>query len=176
MEKLKNIFNIQDALVISARSYFLLLNREIIINSASLNKGKGYRLRFNKSNFLHLTGLKSSLSTNDFFNKCYSGNIEKDDYYLGPHNDRKTIKRKLKVLMNIGCLFEQKIYVQENFVKNNIICNIAASDGKCTIGFINTQYYSLPKTLLANNHLSSSKPIYEVSPMFKKITHLKHIG
>lgn len=108
------------------------------------------------------------MSTEDFFLKCYAGTIIESDYSLGPNNDRKTVKRKLKNLISIGDFFKNEIMVQEAFIKNQIVCKIATSDGKCTLGFMDAKYYLRPKTILANNHLDENKPIYRVTPIIKK--------
>lgn len=160
-------FNVKQALIDSAQSYFKLLNCDIIIKSTNFIQSNSYILKFFKTNFLHLTGLKTSLSTEDFFLKCYAGTIVESDYSLGPNNDRKTVKRKLKNLISIGDFFKSEIMVQENFIKNQIVCKIATSDDKCTLGFVDAKYYLRPKTILANNHLDQKQPIYNVVPIIK---------
>ena len=107
------------------------------------------------------------MSTEDFFLRCYAGTILESDYSLGPNNDRKTVKRKLKNLVNIGEFFKTEIMVQETFIKNQIVCRIATCDGKCTIGFVDAKYYLRPKTILANNHLDVDKPILKVVPIIR---------
>ena len=160
-------FSIKQALIDSAQSYFKLLNKSVILTSPSFVNQNSYTLRFFKTNFLHLTGLKTSLSTEDFFLRCYAGTILESDYSLGPNNDRKTVKRKLKNLVNIGEFFKTEIMVQETFIKNQIVCRIATCDGKCTIGFVDAKYYLRPKTILANNHLDVDKPILKVVPIIR---------
>ena len=71
-------------------------------------------------------------------------------------------------MISIGDFFKNEIMVQETFIKNQIVCKIATSDGKCTLGFVDAKYYLRPKTILANNHLDKSKPIYRVTPIIKK--------
>ena len=129
----------------SAQSYFRLIDKCIVLTSPNLVHQNSYTLRFFRTNFLHLTGLKTSLSTEDFFLRCFAGTILESDYSLATNNDRKTVKRKLKNLINIGSFFKYEIMVQETFVKNQIVCRIATSDGKCTIGFVDAKYYLRPK-------------------------------
>ena len=160
-------FNIKQALIDSAQSYFLLLKNELIIRSKRFVNSSEYKLRFFETNFLHLTGLKTTLTSKEFYDRCYTGTILESDYSLGLNNDRKTVKRKLKNLVNIGLFFKQEIMVQETFIKNQIVCRIATSDGKCTIGFVDAKYYLRPKTILANNHLDQKQPIYNVVPIIK---------
>lgn len=160
-------FNIKQALIDSAQSYFSLLKNEVIIRSNRFVNSSEYKLRFFETNFLHLTGLKTTLTPKEFYDRCYTGTILESDYSLGLNNDRKTVKRKLKNLVNIGLFFKQEIMVQETFIKNQIVCRIATSDGKCTIGFVDAKYYLRPKTILANNHLDQKQPIYNVVPIIK---------
>lgn len=160
-------FNIKKALIDSAQSYFRLIDKCIVLTSSNFVHQNSYTLRFFRTNFLHLTGLRTALSTEDFFLRCYAGTILESDYSLGPNNDRKTVKRKLKNLVNIGEFFKDEIMVQETFIKNQIVCRIATSDGKCTIGFVDAKYYLRPKTILANNHLDESKLIIKVVPIIK---------
>ena len=161
-------FDIKQALIESAQSYFQLLDCEIVLQSQDFIEQSSYMLKFFKTNFLHLTGLKTSLSTEDFFLRCYAGTILESDYTLGPTNDRNTVKRKLKNLIHINDFFKSKIMVQETFVKNKVVCKIATSDEKYTIGFVDAKYYLRPQTILANNHLDKSRPIYIVSPIINK--------
>ena len=167
MQQNNRPFDVKQALIDSAQSYFALLDHEIILQSNEFVEKNKYILKFFKTNFLHLTGLETSLSTEEFFDKCYLGTILEGDYNYGLSNDRSTVKRKLKNLINIGQMFNQTLFVQESFIKNQIVCRIATSDGKCTIGFVDAKYYLRPKTILANNHLDSTKPIYEVKPIIK---------
>ena len=160
-------FNIKQALIDSAQSYFSLLKNEVIIRSNRFVNSSEYKLRFFETNFLHLTGLKTTLTPKEFYDRCYIGTILESDYSLGLKNDRKTVKRKLKNLVNIGQFFKQEIMVQEIFIKNQIVCRIATCDGKCTIGFVDAKYYLRPKTILANNHLDQKQPINNVVPIIK---------
>lgn len=163
-------FDIRKALIASAQSYFVLLDKEITLYSNLFKAKRMYKLKFFETNFLHLTGLTTTLSSMEFFNKCLSGVIQDNEYCLGPKYDRRTIKRKLKHLVNIGQFFAQEIMVQESFVKNKIVCRVATSDGECTVGFVDGKYYLRPQTILANNHLNPSEPIYYVLPIINTIT------
>ena len=162
-------FDIKQALIDSAQSYSLLLDNEVIVKSEDFVNCDCYKLRFFETNFLHLTGLKTTLSAKDFYHKCFAGTVLESDYSLGVNCDRKTVKRKLKNLVNIGQFFKQEVMVQEAFVKNQVICKIGTSDEKCTIGFADAKYYLRPKTILANNHLDLDKPIQKVLPIIQKV-------
>ena len=154
-------------LIESAKAYSELLSSEIILESDEFVNQKIYRMHFFRSNFLHLTGVVTALSANDFFDKCLLGTITLKDFNFRDRKDKTTIKRKLKHLININKFFLNKIMVQESFTKNGIECKIGTSDDKCTIGFINNRFYFVPKTILANNHLDIDKKIIIVKPIIK---------
>lgn len=164
MELKNNLFDFKQHLIDSAQSYFKLLNIAVVIECNDFVNQKRYILRFFKDGFLHLTGLETDLSKNEFYEKCFSGTIATSDFYFGSRSDKKTVKRKLKSLKNIYDIFTKDIFVQESFIKNKIECKIATSDGRCTIGFVDARQYLRPKTILANNHLDINKPIYIVKP------------
>ena len=160
-------FDIRQALIDSAQSYFDLLNCDVVLRSPNFIERDGYLLRFFETNFLHLTGVRTRLSKEDFYHKCYDGTIQRSDYSLGPGHEKRTIKRKLKKLINIGSYFKSELMVQESFVKNHVVCRVATSDGECTIGFADAKYYLRPQSLLANNHLDQNKPIIRLIPIIK---------
>ena len=123
--------------------------------------GKDELVFIEKDNFLHLTGVTTSLSPSSFFDKCLNGSLEEDDFDLTSHGqDEKaskgSIRRKIKSLPYIGGLISASSYVEEDFRKNSVFCSIASSDGSCTMGFIAVPK-ARPKTLLIGNELDSAK-------------------
>ena len=60
---------IKNNLIISARKYYSLLDKKIILSSPSFMVKQEYALRFYETNFLHLAGVKTSLSPLEFFNR-----------------------------------------------------------------------------------------------------------
>lgn len=159
-------FDFKKALLDSAQAYFRLLDKTIVLKSDEFKYADEYKLKFYKSNFLHLTGLETGLSPDIFFEQCYNKTINKDNFNFGKFNDKKTVKRKLKNLITIDKLFSSNVFVQECFVKNKISCKIATSDGKCTLGFVDARQYLRPQTLLDKNRLANEKPIYLVEPFY----------
>ena len=53
--------NVRLQLLVAAQEYFALLTKSIIIESDSFEYQKKYLISFNKTNFFHLTGVKSKL-------------------------------------------------------------------------------------------------------------------
>ncbi len=152
----------------SAKKYFYLLNKEIIIKLEKKKEFKIFVIRFYKSNFLHLTGVSTKLSSIKFFENAYSKTIEMGDFECNTSKWLKElVKKKMRHLVNIDEFFNSDLLVQENFHKGKVDCLIATTDGKCTIGFVLSQGFLRPKTLMNKNKLDYKKPIYKVKPIIK---------
>ena len=159
---------IRNRLIDSAIKYHSLLDKKIFITSESFTIKKEYILRFYKTNFLHLTGVKTSLSPLDFFNKCFEGTILFEDFDCESTTQLKGLVRlKTKNLINLDEFFNKEIEVQEDFEKGSIKCLLGASDNVCTIGFVDAKYCLRPKTILDRNHLDKNKPIIRVNPIIR---------
>lgn len=152
-------------LQIAAYNYNQLTNKSILFHSEEFKIQKTYIARFYIQNFLHLTGVKTSNSTQTFFEKCLSGSIEKVDIDNFPVEYRTKIKTKVKHLLNINTYFDNELAVQEDFKKNTVSCALATTDGIKTIGFVNTKPIIRPKTIMDKNRLNLEKPIYKIKPI-----------
>jgi len=158
-------------LFLAAFKYSLLLNKEVIIRFGSLNKKKEYIIRFYNNNYQHLTGVKTNLVQEDFFNKCLSRTLKSNEYDCNSTTGLKEIvRKKLRHLIHIDLFFKNDVLVQERFEKGYIKCLLASTDGKCTIGFDKGKNYLRPKTILNKNKLNYKKPIYKVKPEIHVIT------
>ena len=157
--------NVRQQLLVAAQEYFVLLNKTVIIESNDFESQKKYIIKFNKSNFLHLTGVISNLKASVFFDKCHDSSITLDDFNYDEIKNKTNIKNKLRCLATISSMFDNELFAQEQFVKNRIICKIATSDGSCTIGFSGGIHCVYPKTVLNKNRLDESKPIIKVTPI-----------
>ena len=166
---------IKNKLIQAASNYSKLLDKKVIISSDSFDVSNTYIIRFFKTNFVHLTGVSTSLTPNDFYEKCLSGLLEEDDFELNRTPEQKGLVRlKMKHLPYIDCFFEGEILVQENFEKGTIKCLIATSDGRCTIGFVDAKYHVRPKTILDRNHLKKDKKIIKTKPIIMAIDENRH--
>ncbi len=160
---------IKSQLIIASRAYFKLINKVIILKSENFINKKMYYLAFDKTNFLHLTGVITSLSPKIFFEKCFKGIIESDDFSYNKFRNKGTIKSKMKNIIFIDKLFDNTVYVQEDFVKNRISCKLATSNKKYTLGFTGGKWRLYPNTLLDNDHLDKNRLIVEVKPTVELI-------
>ena len=151
---------IRNRLIESAKNYYFLIGKRIVLSSNSFKVRQEYVIRFFETNFLHLTGVATKLSTLDFFNKCLNGSITFDDFDCDSTKQRKGMVRvKMRNLIGINSFFSEEIEVQEDFEKGTIKCLLGVSDNKCTIGFANAKYYLRPQTILDKNHLDKTKDI-----------------
>ena len=90
---------IRGKLIQAAISYSKLLEKEIVIASSSFECSDSYTIRFFKSNFLHLTGVSTNLSSEDFFGKCLNGLIDENDFSVDKTIEQKgLIRLKMKHL------------------------------------------------------------------------------
>ena len=156
---------IKERLIESATKYSSLLNKRIILSSDDFLMKRKYVVRFFETNYLHLTGVRTSLSAIDFYNKCFKGEISFDDFDCESTKQLKGLVRlKMRNLININKFFVEEIEVQEDFEKGSIKCLLGASDNKCTIGFVDAKYCVRPKTILDKNHLDKTKPVVIIKP------------
>ena len=157
---------IRNHLIESAKKYRFLLNKRIVLSSDAFANRNEYIIRFYETNFLHLTGVKTKLSTMEFFDKCVGGEITLDDFDCESTNQIKGLVRlKMRNLINIDTFFNDEIEVQEDFEKGSIKCLLGTSDNKCTIGFVDARYCVRPKTILDKNHLDKNKAIIKIKPI-----------
>lgn len=155
---------VRQVLIANSRAYkYYYVDYEYLLCSPAFHNREYYIVAANEDNYLHLTGVHSNLSAQDFFNKCYDGTLKESDFvtegtYKG--NDLKgSIRRKINVLPNIPGLFSSGPQIQEDFQKNRVICSFAAGMTSCTIGFTRTAR-AYPETLLKGNLLDQSSASY----------------
>ena len=75
----------------------------------------------------------------------------------------------MKNLVYNDSLFEDKIFVQEDFIKNLVTCKIATFNRKCTLGFTGGQGKLYPSLLLINKHLDEAKGILKITPIIEEL-------
>jgi len=89
-------------------------------------------IKSDKGNYLHLIGIHTNLTAEDFFDKCYDGQLKEEDFdFIKPNKSEKSVKgsvrEKVNVLPYMVRLFEQKLYAEDNFKKNKIECAFATA-------------------------------------------------
>ncbi len=157
--------NVLNSLCECAVKYNKLSSFSYQIKSDKFVYREAYTIRFHKGNFLHLTGVKTALSPNDFYEKCISKTLEFNDFDCDSTKSLKgTVRQKIKNLITIDSFFENSVAVQEKFERGRVSCLIASSNGKCTIGFIGGKNLN-PMTLLNKNQINPKMQItdFEIS-------------
>lgn len=152
---------VRQALISNSRSYkYYFVDYEYLLCSDAFQNNSYYIVAANEDNFLHLTGVISHISAQEFFEKCYHGTLEDADFEVDGNrrgNDVKgSVRRKIKVLPNIFGIFSSFPDVQEDFQKGHIFCSFATGMSSCTLGFTRTQAV-VPQTLLKGNILDKDK-------------------
>ena len=177
---------VKDAIISGAIDFYdYFINYDYLIVSDAFIKNRYYIISAVEGNFLHLTGVKTSMVPTQFFQKCVASDnpLQESDFSIGKDIDsslskddqkilkkkakeaKGNIRRKMQALPNIKGIFHNPCtLVEEDFVKNRVHCTIAAKKEISTIGFIKasskTPYSVKPNTLLREQSLSqNAKPI-----------------
>ena len=138
----------------------VFVDHQYLICSKGFKKRDYYILSAEKDNFLHLVGINTDLSAASFFDKCYDGTLNEDDFDFNKEGKNEnsikgSVRRKIKSLEKISTLFQDDILIEEDFRKNKIVCAIATTDTQITLGFSDGTV-SRPKTLLKGNELKTN--------------------
>ena len=155
--------NVLTAICNGAKIYKdFFLDYEYQVYSKSFTKNF-YIISATKSNYLHLTGVNTQLSAEQFFNKALNNTLTENDFnFIKKGQTEKMVKgsvrRKVRFLSSLDKIFDKSTFVEEKFIKNKITCTFAVSENSFTLGFI-----ALPKcrpnTLLKGNELNHPQPI-----------------
>ena len=134
---------------------------DYLVFSPAFHNHSYYEISAHKGNYLHLTGVSTALSADEFFDKCLNGTLTEDDFTLGGSSrNEKTakgaIRDKIRSLPFMPSVIGPGSLVEEDFKKNRVSCSFASSDGLITMGFIALSQ-ALPMTLLRGNELDHHK-------------------
>ena len=143
----------------SYKRYFV--DYEYLLCSAAFVKNEYYIVSAYEDNYLHLTGLHTSLDAAKFFEKCYKGTLEESDFDFCKSGQSESevkgsVRRKINSLSSIMDMFNVGTSVEEDFEKNRIRCALAAGNISATLGFV-VAGKAKPMTLLKGNELNSTK-------------------
>lgn len=127
-----------------------------LLVSDAFKKKPYYIIQAEQDNYLHLTGVSTSLSAGDFFDKAMDGSLAESDIQLITHgksekDSKGTIRQKIKNLPSVTSTVDRSCIVQEDFKRNAVLCTFASANAQCTVGFIATPKLVRPKSLLNGN-------------------------
>lgn len=153
---------VKETVINNAMSYkWYYVNYEYLLCSKAFTQNEFYIVSAHEDNYLHLTGLHTSLSAEDFFNKCYAGTLDESDFDFKKigQNEKEvkgSVRRKINSLSAMMNMFGSSTMIEEDFVKNRIRCSFATANSNVTLGFV-VSGKAKPMTLLKGNELDSSK-------------------
>lgn len=153
---------VREAVISNACSYkSYYVDYEYLLCSKAFTKNEYYIVAAYEDNYLHLTGLHTKLDASTFFEKCYKGTLEEDefDFCKSGQNEKMvkgSVRRKINSLPTVMNMFCVGTSVEEDFEKNRIRCSFAAGNTSATLGFI-VAGKAKPMTLLKGNELNSAK-------------------
>jgi len=141
----------------------VFLDYDYLVYSKDFTKQFYYIIMGHETNYLHLTGVNSTLSSRVFYEKCINGTLEESDFDFNKRgqNDKAvkgSIRRKLKALSLLPNFFFKDLVAEENFMKNKVTCSLATTENDITVGFINVRT-AIPKTLLKGNELNLNNAV-----------------
>ena len=149
---------VRDVAIATAKVYNQnLVGYEYLVCSRAF--AGGYKeIKADGNNFMHLVGVNSDLSADEFWNRCLDGTLSEDDFDFNKRGqDAKSVKgsvrQKIQVLRCVPDIFDLELRAQEDFRKNRIECAFATSDGSLTLGFAAS---GRPKSLMKSDELSDS--------------------
>lgn len=153
---------VKETLISYAQDYkAYYVNYEYLLCSKAFSRNAYYIVSAHEDNYLHLTGVHTNLTASTFFQKCYDGTLEENDFdfHKNSQNEREvkgSVRRKINALPDIIGLFSDSTIAEEDFVKNRIRCTLATSNTNVTLGFT-VVVKAKPMTLLKGNELDSTK-------------------
>lgn len=132
---------------------------DYLICSEAFEGSKCQEIKAETNNFLHLLGVNTSLSPDDFYQKCIDKSLVEDDFdFIKINQSEKSVKgsvrQKIKALPEMLNMFDKELLAEKNFKKNKISCMFATADADFTIGFVET---GRPKSLMRKNQLNEKK-------------------
>lgn len=140
------------------KEYFV--DYDYLICSDCFQNANYYIVNAHETNYKHLTGVSTSLTAKEFFDKAYNGTLEEVDFSISKRGvqdkgAKGTVRRKINALPNVIGIFNQQTLVEEDYNHNSIKCSFIANDKKSTIGFAQTEP-TVPLTLLFGDKINAS--------------------
>lgn len=147
--------SVLSTIIQGAKDYSKLLGRTFAFESDSFQFKKEYFVKFHKNNFLHLTGVITKLSPEEFYESAFNGTLTENDFDITSEDNillNTHIEMKMHNLSNIHLVVDSKVMVEESYQRGKVICSLAASNGKFTLCFIGNRLLA-PMSLLYGNTL-----------------------
>ena len=125
---------VKETIINQSRIYnSIFVENQYLICSHGFVEKDCYILSDEKNNFLHLVGVHTNLSPDDFFIKCFNESLTENDFDFNKNSQTEnsvkgSVRRKIKSLEKLETLFEHDLLIEEGFKKYKISCAIATTD------------------------------------------------
>lgn len=170
MEQVSFKERVRQAAIEGAKAYKEnFIDNEYLLCSKAFHEKRYYIAKADKGNYLHLLGIHTELSAEEFFLKCYDGSLVEDDFDFTKKNQpeksvKGSVRQKIKVLPDMLKMYDRELIAQEDFKKNRVECAFATAEDTHTLGYAAA---GRPKSLLQKNELDEDKA-HKVDLIFKK--------
>lgn len=149
----------RDRLIQGAKEYSGMTEYLYIFESDKFKLREIYILKFDITNYKHLTGVTSRLSAKDFYNKCLHGELEMEDFDCESSKERKGfIRKKMRHIGNISKALMEDVDIEEKYERGRVIALLALSNGEFTLAFTGGSTLN-PMSLLDGMTLHKEKKI-----------------
>lgn|GEM_PF-248211 len=161
---------VKDIAIQEAKNYKnIFVNYDYLVCAKDLVK-HFYIISSEEFNYLHLVGVGTNLSAQNFYDKCYNGKLEESDFNFikfrkSEASVKGSVREKILVLPLMHSIFSSLFWVQEKMAKNKMSFDFSFAENQFTLGFITNgvegQQYetSRPQTLLKKNQLDMTKAV-----------------
>ena len=126
---------------------------------------------FRNMNFLHLTGVKTKLSAQQFYSACLSGKLSVKDIEI---DTKGKIQQKLAVLPYLSELLYHNCMIGD-FINSGIVIKtdyfVGDTKAVLSVGFRYGKASDIPVTLYSENVKKLSNPTCKVLAIFSKPYH-----
>lgn len=145
-----------------------LLDRHFMIVYKERGNYKCAYVGFRDLNFLHLTGVTTRLSAQQFFTACVEGKLSERDFEV---DEQGKVRQKITVLPYLSKLLDNSCMIGD-FIHSGIYikADYFVGDGKKTLslGFRKCRKTDYPVTLYSEDVRKLSNPTNKVIAIFKK--------
>ena len=129
---------------------------------------------FRDMNYLHLTGVKTKLSAQQFYSACLSGKLSTRDFEM---DTKGKVQQKLAVLPHLSGMLYHNCMIGD-FINNGIIVKadyfIGDTRAVFSVGFRYGKTADIPVTLYKENIKKLSHPVCQVIAIFAKAYQAKY--
>ena len=156
-------------IVKAAKEYNVKLNnKHFMVIYQENGKTKTVTVGFRDMNFLHMTGVKTKLSAQQFYSACLDGKLSEKDFEI---DNKGKVQQKLSVLPYLSELLYNNCMIG-NFINSGICIRadyfVGNTKAVLSVGFMIGKTVDFPVTLYSEDVRKLSQPTNRVLAIFVK--------